>query len=161
MNHRQPACDPCRQAKLACGHERPVCARCRNREKDAACVYRTAPFKRIQRRRSSRSNQSLPRSPPLATQPSRYEPLEQLSVSLTSLILFSVVRTTLRIHCSHQARCGTITIRTLATLVSRAILLFSATSRPNRTLIASCCPYHHLSLLLWTSILRQSKGHSS
>lgn len=46
MTSRRAACDPCRKAKLACGHERPVCARCRHSKKASACVYRASPFKR-------------------------------------------------------------------------------------------------------------------
>lgn len=54
MDSRRAACDPCRKAKLACGHERPVCARCSER-KASTCVYRASPFKRI---RTSHSNPS-------------------------------------------------------------------------------------------------------
>ncbi|KAH8891240.1 hypothetical protein GQ53DRAFT_841627 [Thozetella sp. PMI_491] len=46
MNVRLAACDPCRRAKLACDHSRPICSRCRARDKAVACVYRTRPFKR-------------------------------------------------------------------------------------------------------------------
>ena len=47
MDARQAACDNCRKAKVACGHERPVCTRCRHNEyKARTCVYRASPFKR-------------------------------------------------------------------------------------------------------------------
>lgn len=46
MKPKQAACDPCRKAKLACGHEQPVCARCVLRHKKSICVYRASPFKR-------------------------------------------------------------------------------------------------------------------
>ncbi|KAH8647382.1 hypothetical protein BX600DRAFT_443585 [Xylariales sp. PMI_506] len=45
MPVRRAACEPCRRAKAACGHEKPVCARCRDRGQ-AYCVYRARPFKR-------------------------------------------------------------------------------------------------------------------
>ncbi|KFY41746.1 hypothetical protein V495_04814 [Pseudogymnoascus sp. VKM F-4514 (FW-929)] len=46
MNVRLAACEPCRSAKLACGHERPACVRCRGRGQGEDCTYRTRPFKR-------------------------------------------------------------------------------------------------------------------
>ncbi|KAM0255610.1 hypothetical protein ACHAQJ_005615 [Trichoderma viride] len=46
MSVRHAACEPCRRAKLACGHERPTCARCRNRDQIDLCVYRARPFRR-------------------------------------------------------------------------------------------------------------------
>lgn len=39
------ACDPCRHAKVACDHERPVCTRCRD-GRISKCTYRDRPFKR-------------------------------------------------------------------------------------------------------------------
>ncbi|KAH6994725.1 hypothetical protein EDB82DRAFT_546178 [Fusarium venenatum] len=46
MSARLAACDPCRRSKLACSHERPVCARCQARGQEAGCIYRNLPFKR-------------------------------------------------------------------------------------------------------------------
>ncbi|KFY86638.1 hypothetical protein V500_07501 [Pseudogymnoascus sp. VKM F-4518 (FW-2643)] len=46
MNVRLAACEPCRSAKLACGHERPRCVRCQDRGQGEDCAYRTRPFKR-------------------------------------------------------------------------------------------------------------------
>ncbi|KAL7815928.1 hypothetical protein V8C44DRAFT_323393 [Trichoderma aethiopicum] len=46
MSVRHAACEPCRRAKLACGHERPTCARCRSRGQIDLCVYRARPFRR-------------------------------------------------------------------------------------------------------------------
>lgn len=46
MSIRHAACEPCRRAKLACGHERPTCARCRGRDQIDLCVYRARPFRR-------------------------------------------------------------------------------------------------------------------
>lgn len=70
MASRRAACDPCRKAKVACGHERPVCARCRHSEEKAStCVYRASPFKK----RCSAST-ALPRDITLAlfrSQPSK------------------------------------------------------------------------------------------
>ncbi|CAI6094517.1 unnamed protein product [Clonostachys chloroleuca] len=41
-----PACDPCRAAKLACDHSRPVCTRCRDSNRTTECTYRLLPFKK-------------------------------------------------------------------------------------------------------------------
>ncbi|KAF2138152.1 uncharacterized protein K452DRAFT_235039 [Aplosporella prunicola CBS 121167] len=46
MPPKLAACDPCRLSKLACDHSRPVCSRCRDRDKAAACCYRSRPFKK-------------------------------------------------------------------------------------------------------------------
>ncbi|KAL6874613.1 hypothetical protein HDV57DRAFT_237261 [Trichoderma longibrachiatum] len=46
MSVRHAACEPCRRAKLACGHERPTCARCCSRGQIDLCVYRARPFRR-------------------------------------------------------------------------------------------------------------------
>ncbi|PSN72388.1 hypothetical protein BS50DRAFT_485249 [Corynespora cassiicola Philippines] len=46
MASRLAACEPCRSSKLACDHSRPVCSRCRNRNRADSCVYRLAPFKK-------------------------------------------------------------------------------------------------------------------
>ncbi|KAH8122896.1 hypothetical protein LI328DRAFT_169252 [Trichoderma asperelloides] len=46
MSIRHAACEPCRRAKLACGHERPTCTRCRTRDQIDLCVYRDRPFRR-------------------------------------------------------------------------------------------------------------------
>ncbi|PTB70298.1 hypothetical protein BBK36DRAFT_1164847 [Trichoderma citrinoviride] len=46
MSIRHAACEPCRRAKLACGHERPTCARCRSRDQIDLCIYRARPFRR-------------------------------------------------------------------------------------------------------------------
>ncbi|OAQ98783.1 hypothetical protein LLEC1_05579, partial [Akanthomyces lecanii] len=43
------ACDPCRAAKVACDHARPVCIRCQNQSRQAECVYRASPFKKTKR----------------------------------------------------------------------------------------------------------------
>ncbi|KAF2149359.1 hypothetical protein K461DRAFT_246077 [Myriangium duriaei CBS 260.36] len=41
-----PACEPCRNAKLACDHAHPVCRRCHERDSAAECMYRASPFKK-------------------------------------------------------------------------------------------------------------------
>ncbi|CAH0005360.1 unnamed protein product [Clonostachys byssicola] len=46
MKTRLAACEPCRRAKLACGHERPTCARCISRRQGDSCFYRARPFRR-------------------------------------------------------------------------------------------------------------------
>lgn len=43
------ACDPCRAAKVACDHAKPVCIRCKNQSRQAECVYRASPFKKTKR----------------------------------------------------------------------------------------------------------------
>ncbi|OAA53676.1 Fungal transcriptional regulatory protein [Cordyceps fumosorosea ARSEF 2679] len=43
------ACDPCRAAKVACDHARPVCIRCQNQSRQGECVYRASPFKKTKR----------------------------------------------------------------------------------------------------------------
>ncbi|KAH8734476.1 hypothetical protein BGZ61DRAFT_442601 [Ilyonectria robusta] len=53
---RLAACEPCRRAKLACGHERPVCVRCQDRGQGEGCVYRDHPFRRRKLRSHSSKN---------------------------------------------------------------------------------------------------------
>ncbi|KAH8901029.1 hypothetical protein GQ53DRAFT_2520 [Thozetella sp. PMI_491] len=38
-NGRHQACEPCRRRKVSCGHEVPVCLRCRRRDTPKDCVY--------------------------------------------------------------------------------------------------------------------------
>ncbi|KAJ5721970.1 hypothetical protein N7488_000005 [Penicillium malachiteum] len=59
MAARSIACDPCRKAKLACGHERPTCSRCRHRRQSDLCAYRAQPF------RKRNQNQDTNKPPPL------------------------------------------------------------------------------------------------
>jgi hypothetical protein len=89
MNPKRAACDPCREAKLACGHEWPACTRCRHREKASICVYRSAPFKRTRGRRRSYSNKSLPNSTLVSTNPSPYTHYQYFSLFAVSLTLYS------------------------------------------------------------------------
>ncbi|KAH7155805.1 hypothetical protein B0J13DRAFT_593801 [Dactylonectria estremocensis] len=70
---RLAACESCRHAKLACGHERPACVRCRDRGQGESCTYRDRPF----RRRALRSDvsKSSPRTesaPATSPQPHFY-----------------------------------------------------------------------------------------
>jgi hypothetical protein len=58
MGSRQPACDPCRKAKVACDHKRPTCTRCRKYERESLCNYRASPF--AKRKREAASAQSTP-----------------------------------------------------------------------------------------------------
>ncbi|KAJ4865317.1 fungal specific transcription factor domain-containing protein [Trichoderma breve] len=76
MSIRHAACEPCRRAKLACGHERPTCARCRGRDQIDLCVYRARPFRRKShsdriRERSARQSVRVEAltTPPLDTSP--------------------------------------------------------------------------------------------
>ncbi|KAK3936095.1 zinc finger transcription factor YRR1 [Diplogelasinospora grovesii] len=39
-NGRQQACEPCRRRKVSCGHEVPVCQRCRRHNRPRDCIYR-------------------------------------------------------------------------------------------------------------------------
>ncbi|KAI1361340.1 hypothetical protein F5Y08DRAFT_347959 [Xylaria arbuscula] len=64
MSVRLAACEPCRRSKQACGHERPICDRCRNRDQSRACVYRARPFKRS---RIKKSNPTCTREVPATT----------------------------------------------------------------------------------------------
>ncbi|KAK1854267.1 hypothetical protein CCHR01_03119 [Colletotrichum chrysophilum] len=75
MTPRLAACDPCRTAKLACGHERPVCARCVTNNREDVCVYRATPFKR---KRTETLSPSF-----LSSKTARYQPLEDSPVSST------------------------------------------------------------------------------
>ncbi|KAI0162208.1 hypothetical protein GGR57DRAFT_314712 [Xylariaceae sp. FL1272] len=38
-NGRIPACEPCKQRKVACDHNRPTCSRCVKRGQETECVY--------------------------------------------------------------------------------------------------------------------------
>ncbi|KAF2655684.1 hypothetical protein K491DRAFT_410576 [Lophiostoma macrostomum CBS 122681] len=49
MPTKLAACDPCRRSKLACDHVRPVCSRCRDRDRAPSCTYRPRPFKKKSR----------------------------------------------------------------------------------------------------------------
>ncbi|UKZ74349.1 hypothetical protein TrVFT333_002014 [Trichoderma virens FT-333] len=76
MSIRHAACEPCRRAKLACGHERPTCARCRSRDQVDLCLYRARPFRRKShsdriRERSARQSIHVEAltTPPLDTSP--------------------------------------------------------------------------------------------
>ncbi|OJD40320.1 zn-c6 fungal-type dna-binding domain [Diplodia corticola] len=75
MNVRLAACEPCRRAKLACGHEKPTCARCQDRQQAGSCVYRNQPFKRrkLQRDRPL-ARASTERSTSSASPQPRYYP---------------------------------------------------------------------------------------
>ncbi|CCD55295.1 similar to transcription factor Cys6 [Botrytis cinerea T4] len=45
-NGKQPACEPCRKAKISCDHGLPVCDRCKRRKSSAKCIYLSAPMTR-------------------------------------------------------------------------------------------------------------------
>lgn len=45
-NGKQPACEPCRRAKISCDHSLPVCDRCKRRKTSAKCIYLSAPMTR-------------------------------------------------------------------------------------------------------------------
>ena len=45
-NGKPQSCEPCRKAKAACGHELPICQRCRRRNIVAQCTYHPAPLTR-------------------------------------------------------------------------------------------------------------------
>ncbi|MCJ1384382.1 hypothetical protein MMC17_007498 [Xylographa soralifera] len=45
-NGKPQSCEPCRKAKAACGHELPICQRCRRRNIIAQCTYHPAPLTR-------------------------------------------------------------------------------------------------------------------
>ncbi|KAH6887073.1 hypothetical protein B0T10DRAFT_530370 [Thelonectria olida] len=67
MNVRHAACEPCRRAKLACGHQRPTCRRCQHQGRGDECVYRARPFRR-------RPNLSRESSSPRETPTSSHVP---------------------------------------------------------------------------------------
>ncbi|MCJ1405796.1 hypothetical protein MMC11_009026 [Xylographa trunciseda] len=46
-NGKPQSCEPCRKAKAACGHELPICQRCRRRNIAAQCTYHPAPLTRL------------------------------------------------------------------------------------------------------------------
>ncbi|OBT83805.1 hypothetical protein VE02_08659 [Pseudogymnoascus sp. 03VT05] len=71
MNVRLAACEPCRSAKLACGHERPACVRCRGRGQGGDCTYRTRPFKRRRLQQAQPGQQQRGPSTPDETPVSR------------------------------------------------------------------------------------------
>ncbi|KUJ09037.1 uncharacterized protein LY89DRAFT_318376 [Mollisia scopiformis] len=62
MSSRKAACDPCRQAKVACDHGQPVCRRCQRRNKASHCVYRVSPFRRVRIDGGPAEEPSEPRS---------------------------------------------------------------------------------------------------
>ena len=70
MTSRKAACDPCRQAKLACDHRQPICTRCERRKNASSCVYRAAPFKRA--RADSHATASTQRNTPNARSTRRH-----------------------------------------------------------------------------------------
>ena len=95
MSSRQAACEPCRKAKLACDHIRPVCSRCRHLRRPGSCVYRASPF----RRKRAPGSSPQPRNNP----PPRYLTL-RLDLRYASnhcAILAVLSRRTLRLK-SHQ-----------------------------------------------------------
>lgn len=53
MNRRRAACEPCRESKQACDHQRPACGRCSTAGEAEACRYREQPFKRKRRAASA------------------------------------------------------------------------------------------------------------
>jgi hypothetical protein len=68
-NGKNPACEPCRKAKIACDHTLPTCDRCRRRKASLQCVYAEAPMTRNPAERRGRSDFSLPptHTPPTAS----------------------------------------------------------------------------------------------
>lgn len=53
-NGKPQSCEPCRKAKAACDHTRPVCNRCIKRGKKGQCTYHPAPMtRRVSDERSS------------------------------------------------------------------------------------------------------------
>lgn len=65
MSTKLAACDPCRFAKLACDHVRPVCGRCRSKGLTADCVYRTRPFKKRKAASGNLSERAHPVQQPI------------------------------------------------------------------------------------------------
>lgn len=59
-NGRQQACEPCRRRKVSCGHEVPICQRCKRTPTASQCVYLIA----------GRPAEFEPPSPPPSEQPS-------------------------------------------------------------------------------------------
>lgn len=45
-NGSQASCEPCRKGKIRCDHQKPVCAPCRRRSREARCFYHPAPLTR-------------------------------------------------------------------------------------------------------------------
>ena len=76
LKPKQAACDPCRKAKVACDHTRPVCSRCRNGRKSTACTYRGSPFRRnrAELNRGITSNPSTRGEDPLLAIPTQLHP---------------------------------------------------------------------------------------
>jgi hypothetical protein len=48
-NGKAASCEPCRKAKIACDHERPVCKRCQHRGLNSSCFYHPAPLTKVRR----------------------------------------------------------------------------------------------------------------
>ncbi|ATY59658.1 Fungal transcriptional regulatory [Cordyceps militaris] len=67
------ACDPCRAAKVACDHSRPVCIRCQNQSREVECVYRASPFKKT--KRGAEQSTTTPATPGLLRYGSMTGPL--------------------------------------------------------------------------------------
>ncbi|KAI3341531.1 hypothetical protein F4824DRAFT_515086 [Ustulina deusta] len=49
-NGSQASCEPCRQAKIGCSHEWPICGCCRRRAIESKCWYHPAPLAKKQGR---------------------------------------------------------------------------------------------------------------
>lgn len=62
MPPRLAACDPCRSAKIACDHGRPVCSGCQAAERESRCTYRERPFKRARTAWTQRQSTLSPSS---------------------------------------------------------------------------------------------------
>ncbi|KAH8897310.1 hypothetical protein GQ53DRAFT_791856 [Thozetella sp. PMI_491] len=65
-NGRYQACEPCRRRKVSCGHETPVCARCRRRGTERECVYVPRSSTVPVLVHAERVSAPAPRLPPLA-----------------------------------------------------------------------------------------------
>lgn len=53
-NGSQASCEPCRKGKIRCDHQKPVCASCRRRSREARCFYHPAPLTRQRASASTR-----------------------------------------------------------------------------------------------------------
>lgn len=54
-NGSQASCEPCRKGKIRCDHQKPVCAPCRRRSREARCFYHPAPLTRQRASASTRT----------------------------------------------------------------------------------------------------------
>ncbi|PSR88495.1 hypothetical protein BD289DRAFT_367089 [Coniella lustricola] len=96
-NGSEASCEPCRQRKIKCDHEKPVCAACQRRKVQSRCWYHPSP---LSRPRGAHSRRSRPLQPALITPPTLEQPFNSTTDTANSLpsVHNGSVEDTLRAH---------------------------------------------------------------